>query len=292
MGELFAILAAASNGTIGVLSRYSFQQNADFIALSFWKCFLAWLLISLLLIRKSFRKDVFSLWQRRSQLLTLSFFGVLVLYLFETLAFSKIPIPVTSFLVFGSGIISIILGIVFLSESLNFSKILATVLIFGGIYFLMGHFDIGASDSQGAISALIGGAGYSLYIFLSRKFSIPGGFPFLWWFFGFGTLYLAGPFFYASGGLPNAGGWLNMALLVLIPTIVGYYFTSIAINRAEASKVQLIETSEPVFASVYSFFLFNETLSARESLGAGLVLVGLLVLSLPKILRKTRRIER
>ncbi len=58
----------------------------------------------------------------------------------------------------------------------------------------------------------------------------------------------------------------------------GYYFTSRALTQTEASRVQMIETSDPLFSSAFAFVFFDEVLSTMGLLGAGTIFVGILLL--------------
>jgi drug/metabolite transporter, DME family len=77
--------------------------------------------------------------------------------------------------------------------------------------------------------------------------------------------------------MPGATAWVALAALVLLPTIGGFYFTTKAVQLGEASKVQIIETSDPVFATLIGFLPFGDTLSAPGLCGGALILAGLLL---------------
>ncbi|WP_260466754.1 EamA family transporter [Pandoraea apista] len=53
--------------------------------------------------------------------------------------------------------------------------------------------------------------------------------------------------------------------------------TTRAVERGQASKVQIIETSDPLFATGFAFLLFGDRLSVAGLLGAGLIAAGLLI---------------
>ncbi|MNH23333.1 EamA-like transporter family protein [compost metagenome] len=67
------------------------------------------------------------------------------------------------------------------------------------------------------------------------------------------------------------------ALLALatLPTILGFFCTTKAIEYLKPSQVQALELTEPLFAALLAFVALNEV--PRESLyaGAALIIVGL-----------------
>jgi len=128
----------------------------------------------------------------------------------------------------------------------------------------------------GIILALIAGAGYALFIFFSKKLDIGSGVPHLVWLFGFGSIFLAFPLLQTEQILLPASSLWSILLLVLIPTIGGFWFTLKAIDDGSASGVQIIETSDPLFASLYAFILFSEILHWQGWVGAGFIMAGLI----------------
>ncbi|UNU72797.1 DMT family transporter [Moraxella nasovis] len=76
--------------------------------------------------------------------------------------------------------------------------------------------------------------------------------------------------------IPASFAWVAILCLVLLPTIGGFYFTTKAVELGEASKVQIIETSDPLFATLFAFIFFGDLLGFYGYIGALLIFVGLL----------------
>ncbi|VVE63372.1 membrane protein [Pandoraea captiosa] len=70
---------------------------------------------------------------------------------------------------------------------------------------------------------------------------------------------------------------MTLAALVLLPTIGGFYFTTRAVASGQASTVQIIETSDPLFATLFGFWIFGDTLNLSGTLGAVFIAMGLIV---------------
>lgn len=276
--EYFALVAAALNGTIGPLNRLGFSQGASHNQVAFYKCFLAFLvLLVFCLARRQHRETLFSLRAKWWHFLVLSFFGIFCLYFFETWAFSQASIPLVSFLTYAAGGITIILSAIVLGEGIGIYKIVAFLLIMAGVGMLY-SFGVRLSGSNsGIVLALLGGLGYALFIFASKYLKTGSGLPHLVWLFGFGSIYLAFPLATERLLIPNVISCAVIVSLVVFPTIGGFYFTTKAIHGGEASKVQILETSDPLFATLFAYLLFRENLSFLGMVGAASIMLGLVI---------------
>jgi DME family drug/metabolite transporter len=75
---------------------------------------------------------------------------------------------------------------------------------------------------------------------------------------------------------------LWFAGLIGLATIAGFSIYVFALGRLPASVATILAMSEIAFVAVYSYFLLDERLTTGQILGAVLVVVGVLVLSLSK----------
>jgi drug/metabolite transporter, DME family len=209
-----------------------------------------------------------------------SFFGSFTLSAAETWAFSLAPIPVVSFLTYSSGIVTVLLGIIFLKESITAAKLASVFLVGFGVYHLFGGLGAVRNHYWGALLSIVGGLGYSFFLLSWRGYKIPGGLASLWYMLCFGALFLSIPVLIEGPALPPVGSWYALILLTFLPTLGGFYLSSQALNYTEAGRVQLIETSEPVFASAFAFFCYGEMLTIRGFVGSVSVLLGIVILVL------------
>ena len=76
---------------------------------------------------------------------------------------------------------------------------------------------------------------------------------------------------------PTLDSIIFIMALILLPTIGGFFFTTKAVKNGEASKVQIIETSDPLFATLFAFIVFGESLQAFGYIGAGMIIFGLIL---------------
>lgn len=234
------------------------------------------LLFIFCLAQEELRNQLFALAFKIKQLAILAFLGIFCLYFFETWAFAKASIPLVSFLIYAAGAVTIMLSAIFLKERISFLKIMSFALLVIGIILICLSEGRLEGSILGIILALIAGAGYALFIFFSKKLDIGSGVPHLVWLFGFGSIFLAFPLLQTEQILLPASSLWSILLLVLIPTIGGFWFTLKAIDDGSASGVQIIETSDPLFASLYAFILFSEILHWQGWVGAGFIMAGLI----------------
>ena len=86
------------------------------------------------------------------------------------------------------------------------------------------------------------------------------------------------------GGRPHFHGtkivWIALAVTAVLATAAAFTIQSWAQQHIPASHTALIFTLEPVFAWLTSLLFFGEQLGRRALLGAGLILVGILVAEL------------
>lgn len=276
--ELYALIAAILNGTIGPLNRLGFLNGASHHQLAFMKCFGAFILLLAICISNSKRRaELVAQKSHILQFIILSFLGVFCLYFFETWAFSQATIPLVSFLTYAAGGITLILSSLFLQEQINRYRISSFVAIILGIYVIFSG-ETGLSGSiLGVCLALIGGLGYSLFIFTSKLFQMRGGIASLVWLFGFGSLYLGIPYFREGPSFPGIMVSIVILGLIVLPTIGGFYCTTMAVKSADASIVQIIETSDPLFATIMSFLFFREQMGIAGYAGSLCIMAGLLL---------------
>jgi DME family drug/metabolite transporter len=276
--ELFALVAAALNGTIGVLTRFGFHDGATPNLVAFWKCFGAFLLITAYCLSQPKTREqtikLASIWPRFA---VLAFLGIFCLYFFETRAFHEASIPLVSFLAYAPGGFTIILSALFLGERLNLYKIIAFSAIIAGVYLIFSYEGGISGTHLGIVLALLGGLGYALFIFSAKLLKVGSGLPHLAWLFGFGSLYLLVPLLIEGFTVPTGTSLLVIAALILLPTIGGFYFTTKAVDHGEASKVQIIETSDPLFSTLFAFILLGDSLGLVGSIGAASIMGGLML---------------
>ena len=279
IGVLLALMAALFNGSVGTISKLGFDTGVHFSSICFFRTLGAFIFLSVFFVDKHFLANVKQLVPRWKQLAICSFFGSFMLSFFSTFGFYVEKIPTVSIMIYAGGILTVILGVVVLKEACNVKKILSMLLIFLGSFVILSVGGISLEDDLGVIFALIAGTSYALFIFLWKRYSLPASFASLWYLFMFSTVYMFVPYAYFGMQIPTIDAMPYVLLLVFFPAIAGFYCTMSAVNYTEASKVQIVETTDPLFSVMFAFLVFQQVLVGAEIIGAVLVLLGLVLIT-------------
>lgn len=279
-GIIYALLAAFCNSCIGIFSSILMEQGLSSTEIAFMRCFVALLFtFTLCMLNVSVRRKLKIGGLQVLKYVVLAFFGINIMYIFETTAIQYIPVSLVSFLLYASGILTIILSCIFLKEQMSIAKLIAIIVVFMGIGIMfISNLNISGS-LIGIIYAIIAGAGYSLYIFLNKKWNMKSGMRTLMYIFLFGTIFL-GIQLLISGTVISikVNNIPFIIFLAIVPTMGGFYFTNKAINYAMAGEVQLVEMSEPFIATLLGVVILNQVISKTDFVGGIFITVGLIIL--------------
>ena len=221
-----------------------------------------------------------------------------------TLAVTLMGASVATVLVYSSGAFTAILGYFLFKETLSAKKITAVILCLTGCLFVSGATDPGTwqANTLGIITGLSSGLLYAFYSLMGRQATHRGLNP---WTTLFYTFLFAAVILLVINLLPfdiipatasrpaemmflgtQWRGWLLLLILAAGPTLIGFGLYNVSLGLLETSTANLILTLEPVFTMITAYFLLHERLRVLELFGAGLILLGLLLLRLrrkPKV---------
>lgn len=279
-GLIFALLAALWNASVGILCKNIFRYDMPPVSVAFYKCLIAFVVLSLVIVSDRAKlTQVAQLAKSSLKLLACSFCGIFVLYFFETKAYEYTNVSMVVFILLGS---SAVTTFVFSSYLLKENKglhqvagLLIALLGLGVMYWTNLH----QGHPQGIILAAIAGAGYGLFLVMVKKFNFDATLALLWWLLGFGCVFLSGPFMMSGPSLPAVTMVPSLVVLALLPTIGGFYCTTKALTLLDASKVQLFELAEPLFASLLAFIFLREILQVNETIGGVMILSAIYISS-------------
>jgi drug/metabolite transporter (DMT)-like permease len=273
-GVLFALCAAALNATIGVLSKVLMNSGFNSSSIALIKTVLGCLLLSVLLLFSK-RPATTAKWFHAA---ICAFLGIFVLFHFETSAYSHYAAAgVVVILMASASISSILFGRMVLHDPITANAMVGAGLAIAGITVIFGA-DLGEGFTlQGAVLASIGGCGYGAFSVAMKRMGVSGGLHFTRQLLFFGSLYLLMPAA-ADGFVTGELSLLAIAVLLALatlPTVLGFFCTTKAIEYLKPSQVQALELTEPLFAALLAFVVLNEV--PRESLyvGAALIIIGL-----------------
>ncbi len=80
--------------------------------------------------------------------------------------------------------------------------------------------------------------------------------------------------------------WATVIYLGLVTTALSTWLQVLGQGRVSATEAAVIYTLEPVWASIFSFFLLRETLGVYGAVGAGLIVLATLFSQWPRVRRR------
>jgi drug/metabolite transporter, DME family len=272
-GLLFALSAAALNGSIGVLSKSLMAAGLGAAAIAFYKSLIGGL--ALVVFVRGAGTPSASL--RTAAVCAL--FGIFVLFFCETQAYRyEIAANVVLALMASAALTALLLGWVLLGDRPGLHHWFALALGCTGLAVLLGVATPGSWIGIGF--AVLAGAGYGLFSVLAKRLQLGGGLAVTRRLLLFGALYLSVPYLADGAPLPHLGpvGWLLLGGLALLPSIGGFYCTTQAIVHAPPAQVQMVELSEPLFAALFAAIWLHERPTYATWIGGALILLALLVM--------------
>ncbi|MCW2268441.1 drug/metabolite transporter (DMT)-like permease [Pseudomonas sp. JUb96] len=268
--------AAALNATIGVLSKVLMSNGFTASSVVVIKTILGCLLLSVLLLFLR-RQATAAKWTRAA---ICAFLGIFVLFHFETSAYRHYAAAgVVVVLMASASISSILLGRIFLKDAITANATVGATLAIAGIAVIFGADLQQGFTLQGATLASIAGCGYGAFSVAMKRMGVSGGggLHFTRQLLFFGSLYLLMPAAADGFVIGELSLMAIAALLALaaLPTILGFFCTTKAIEYLKPSQVQALELTEPLFAALLAFMVLNEVRPESLYAGAALIIVGL-----------------
>jgi len=169
------------------------------------------------------------------------------------------------------------LAILFRKEAATWRTGAGLVLAFSGVLWLIG-IGAGAHVDHGAMLVSLNCLSYAAYVVLSRDVVLEvGSMRFMAWVFTYGVVLFA-----PLGALAlltqipllGARGWLLLAYIVAVPTIVAYGLNAWALARSTATMVTVYIYLQPLFAALLARAQLGHAISSRAGIASLLILGG------------------
>lgn len=172
------------------------------------------------------------------------------------------------------------LAIAFRKEAFAWQTAAGIVLALSGVLWLSG----GGSLDLGAALVATNSLSYAAYVVLSRDIVLRlGPVRVVAWVFTYGAvLFLPLGLGAVLHQLPalTPRGWMYVAYIVLVPTIVAYSFNAWALARSSASLVTIYIYLQPLLGAGLARIQLGQGVSARAGVAALLILAGLTVVAI------------
>jgi drug/metabolite transporter (DMT)-like permease len=159
---------------------------------------------------------------------------------------------------------------------------IASALALVGCFFVAGVYDAGLRELNGlglalaVLAALIFALYFALAERISRRYPTP---TLLVWGFGFASIgwNVVHPVWLLPWTTTPVDVWLQIALVVVIATLVPFALELLAVSLIPAARVGLVATSEPVVGAVAAWIALGERLETPQIAGGLVVLVAIVI---------------
>ena len=183
-------------------------------------------------------------------------------------------------------------------EPVRIARIMAVLLSFGGLVLIVWAPDIissGGGFITGVFFAFLSAVGYVIYLFgldarsvrQEDSFAVAGYVMSSAAAVNFVRCLLSGKPLFATA--PNQFGM--MILLSVVCVFIAILCYAIGVRLIGPGNAALINTLEPVLACIFGYFLVGDLLTGRMLIGAGLVVIAVLITNLPERPKAGRRPE-
>lgn len=236
--------------------------------------------IAFLLMAAIFRKQVLEI---TGKMLICSFWmGLAMFATFSCLLYGLMTTDASSagFFTGAAVVIVPLLELIVFRHPIKRNVWIAMVTVIAGIGFLSGG--NGLSMGFGSWLCIMAAVCNAGYIVLTSHFSRSHDALLL----GIWQLFFASAAAFAAGvirqefGFPHTGaGWLVILCLAVFCSAYGYVIQPVAQKYTSSEKTGFLLASEPVFSLIFASVILHERLSAKEAIGACLILLSIVIVN-------------
>ena len=279
VGVLAVGAAASIWGTLGFFAKVLYAEGVSFEALVAVRASVGWVAILLFVLLARGAGSLRVVRRDFLFLVPLGLVGIGAFYLLYFFTVRESMVGTAAILLYSSPAFVSLLAWIFLKETLGVLRILALALTFGGIFMVVGGYDLADLEISPLVVAtgLLSGLTYGLYSIVGKP--VAGRLDpavILSYALGFGTVLLvifALPTFHTLVGL-TSGSYALLFMLAVVHTSLAFGLYTVGLKRLDAGQAAIVATVEPVVAGAIGVVLLGEMLTAPKVLGALLVLTG------------------
>ncbi|MEM9543077.1 MAG: DMT family transporter [Cyanobacteria bacterium P01_E01_bin.42] len=199
-------------------------------------------------------------------------------HLFWTISLTQTTVANSALMHNLSPLLTILGARLFFQQQFNVQFIIGAIAALGGVLFLgWEDFALSSGKFQGDAIALLSAFFFAGYLLAIEKLSLslPVKSILLWRFF-LNSLFLF-PFLWWSEALlfpSSERGWLVILTLALI-AILGESLVTFSLKQLSSGLVSILFMLDPVFASVFAWFIFSESLPFTDILAFAVIVGGI-----------------
>ena len=289
LGVFLIILSALFSGTLAIFACLAYQAGTNPITLLFLRFSIAGVFMILVMAAQGVA------FPRGRTLFVLIAMGALF-YVSLSLSFftalTMAPAGLVVILLYLYPAFVTILTAIFLKKPVTTFNIVALLLSFIGIVFIVG-LNSGKGQILGILLAILTALLFAIYLVLSHKSIIKAGALSATTVLTFSAGIVFGGIVAVKGvEFPvTMAGWVYAVAVALIPTVLAFLTLFAGLKRIEPPNAAIILTMEPVIAVVLAAVILGETITPVKILGGMMILSAVILLarSEMKTVSKTER---
>ena len=281
-GYFLIVSASIIWGTMGIFGKLAFEYGINPVTLTALRILISsiTMLISIILLKRNLlkikKKDV-------PQLLA---FAILAVALQRIAYFYTVDLTtatIAAVLFYTYPIFVTVHASLFLKEKLTFSIILAIVLTFSGVAFVVKAYEAAWLNANllglafGMLTSLL----FALYFLMTKKLrNSYTNWTLLLYGDGLGAIALTPALCFSFSEIVSYPQqlWLLILVIGLFPSLTAYLLFSYALKYVESSKGSILSVIEPLSAAIFSVTILGERFEPLQIVGVALVLAGIVLL--------------
>ncbi|TMP35610.1 EamA family transporter [Pseudoalteromonas rubra] len=192
-----------------------------------------------------------------------------------------LPGSVAALVMSSQPLLVMILGALFLKESLKLNQFIACLTGITGLSILVFEPSV-VLPAKGILAGLAGAASMATGLVLTKKWGKPEGVSvaaFTGWQLTIGGLFLL-PFGLIQEGLPatfTVNTLLGYGYLSLIGALLAYLIWFKAIEQLPVFSISFVSFASPLSAALLGYFMLDETLTPSQLFGAGAIVLAIVI---------------
>jgi drug/metabolite transporter (DMT)-like permease len=281
-GYFLIVSASIMWGTMGIFGKLAFEYGINPVTLTALRIFISsiTMLISIILLKRNLLKI------KKKDVPQLLVFAILAVALQRIAYFYTVDLTtatIAAVLFYTYPIFVTVHASLFLKEKLTFSIILAIVLTFSGVAFVVKAYEAAWLNANllglafGMLTSLL----FALYFLMTKKLrNSYTSWTLLLYGDGLGAIALTPALCFSFSEIVSYPQqlWLLILVIGLFPSLTAYLLFSYALKYVESSKGSILSVIEPLSAAIFSVTILRERFEPLQIVGVALALAGIVLL--------------
>jgi drug/metabolite transporter (DMT)-like permease len=281
-GYFLIVSASIMWGTMGIFGKLAFGYGINPVTLTALRIFISsiTMLISIILLKRNLLKI------KKKDVPQLLVFAILAVALQRIAYFYTVDLTTATMaavLFYTYPIFVTVHASLFLKEKLTFSIILAIVLTFSGVAFVVKAYEAAWLNANllGSAFGMLTSLLFALYFLMTKKLrNSYTNWTLLLYGDGLGAIALTPALCFSFSEIVSYPQqlWLLILVIGLFPSLTAYLLFSYALKYVESSKGSILSVIEPLSAAIFSVTILGERFEPLQIVGVALVLAGIVLL--------------